>query len=581
MNAYALLSAISALALALALALVSFPPLTTTPIPPPLQYWLTKPRESPPDLIVKNGVIFTSDASFPLADSFSVKDGKIHRVGNYSSIQGLEGDGTRVLDLEGKVVVPGFIDSHVHLIFGGLQMGRVELRGVDKKDEFVRRVKEAATNLGQGSWVLGGGWNNNLWGGEQPEASWIDDVSPHNPVWLSRMDGHMGLANSVALKLSGIDSSSENPNGGTIVKSAQGEPTGLLIDAAMKLVLTSIPEVSVEERREAMLRASNHALMRGVTTVVDVGRYFPGASVEHSWEDLSDVYQWADSSGKMKIRVCLFFPIETWSRLIDLIRKTGRRLSDYIYLGGVKAFADGSLGSNSALFSEPYIGEPHNYGLKVTDLEHLFNMTATSDNFGLQVAIHAIGDRANEIILDMYELVASKNGERDRRFRIEHAQHLSPGTATRFGEQRIIASVQPDHLLDDAFSTAKKLGADRAEKGSYLFRTLLTSNAQLALGSDWPVADINPLRSINTALKRVPPGWENAWNPSECISLSHALIAHTISAAHACFLDNVLGSLTPGKLADFVILSANSLDALEEGSASIVATYVAGEQAYP
>ncbi|EEF49559.1 Exoenzymes regulatory protein aepA precursor, putative [Ricinus communis] len=539
-------------------------------------------RELTADLIVKNGVIFTSDDSLPFADSFAVQNGRILRVGNYSSLQDLAGNGTKVVNLEGKLVVPGFIDSHVHLIFGGLQMIRVELRGVNQKDEFVRRVRDAVRNLKEGSWVLGGGWNNDLWGGELPAASWIDDIAPKNPVWLTRMDGHMGLANSVALKLAGINNLLEDPNGGTIMRSANGEPTGLIIDAAMKLILSYIPEVSVDEKREALLIAGNLALMRGVTTVVDFGRYFPGASVEHSWEDLSDVYQWADSLGKMRIRVCLFFPMETWSRLSDLITKVGRALSDWIYLGGVKAFADGSLGSNSALFYEPYIGEPHNYGLQVTDVENLFNMTVASDKVGLQVAIHAIGDRANDMVLDMYESVVSTNGKRDRRFRIEHAQHLASGTAARFGEQGIIASVQPDHLLDDADSAIKKLGMDRAQNGSYQFRSLLSSNAQLALGSDWPVANINPLGGIKTAVKRIPPGWENAWIPSECLSLKDAIIAHTISAARACFLDCDLGSLSPGKLADFVILSTNSWDDFEtEASAAVEATYVAGAQAYP
>ncbi|KAJ9190564.1 hypothetical protein P3X46_001751 [Hevea brasiliensis] len=506
-------------------------------------------RELMADMIVHNGVIFTSDASLPFADSMAVLNGRILSVGNYSSLQNFAGDKTKVLDLEGKVVVPGFIDSHVHFIYGGLQMMRVELRGVNGKDEFVRRVREAVTNLEEGSWVLGGGWNNDLWGGELPVASWIDDITPKNPVWLTRMDGHMGLANSMALKLAGISSLLQNPNGGTILRSADGEPTGLLIDAAMKLILPWIPEVSVDERREAVLIAGNLALMRGVTTVVDFGRYFPGASIENSWEDLSDVYQWADSLGKMRIRVCLFFSMETWARLVDLITKTGRTLSDWIYLGGVKGFADGSLGSNSALFYEPYSDEPHNYGLQITNVENLFNMTVASDKAGLQ---------------------------------IEHAQHLSPGTISRFGEQGIIASVQPDHLLDDADSARKKLGMDRAERGSYQLQSLLASNAQLALGSDWPVVHINPLRSIKTAMKRIPPGWENAWIPSECLSLKDAIIAHTISAAYACFLDDDLGSLSPGKLADFVMLSTSSWDDFEtEASASVEATYIAGSQAYP
>ncbi|XP_030965792.1 protein LONG AFTER FAR-RED 3-like isoform X2 [Quercus lobata] len=477
------------------------------------------------DLVVRNGVIYTSDESLPFADSMAIHNGRILRLGNFSFVQELAGDGTEELDLGGKVVVPGFIDSHVHLIYAGLQMARVELHGVNKKDEFVRKIKEALRNAKEGSWILGGGWNNDLWGGELPLASWIDDITPYNPVWLNRMDGHMGLANSLALKLSGISNLTKDPEGGTIVRTVDGEPTGLLIDSAMKLLLPYIPEDTVNERREALVRATNHALMRGVTTVVDFGRYYPGVSAELSWEDFLDVYQWADASEKMMIRVCLFFPMETWLRLLDLIGKMGRAISQWIYLGGVKAFADGSLGSNSALFHEPYADEPHNYGLQVTESEILYNMTMASEKSGLQVAIHAIGDRANDLILDIYESVVSTNGMRDRRFRIEHAQHLAPGAAARFGQQGIVASVQPLHLLGDADSATKKLGTDRAQKESYLFRSLLASNALLAFGSDWPVVDINPLGGIKTAMKRIPPGWDDAWIPSECLTLNDALKA--------------------------------------------------------
>ncbi|KAH7536777.1 hypothetical protein FEM48_Zijuj03G0022400 [Ziziphus jujuba var. spinosa] len=517
------------------------------------------------NLVLSNGVIYTSDDSLPFADSMAVRNGRILRVGNYSHVKELVGYGTKELNLMGKIVVPGFIDSHVHLIPGGLQ---VELHGVNERDEFVRRVKGAVRNSKPGSWILGGGWNNDLWGGALPMTSWVDDVTPQNPVWLSRMDGHMGFANSLALKLAGVTNSSEDPKGGTIMRTSTGEPTGLLVDSAMQIMLPCIPEVSVDERREALLKASNFAVTRGVTTVVDMGRYYPGTSVEFSWQDFSDVYQWADASGKMRIR--------------DIINKVGHAMSQWIYLGGAKAFADGSLGSSSALFYEPYVEEPENYGLQVSDYESLINMTLAADNYGLQVAIHAIGDKANDLILDMYDSVLTINGMRDRRFRIEHAQHLAHGASDRFGKLKIVASVQPDHLLDDVESIEKKLGLDRAQKESYLFQTLLNSKAQLAFGSDWPVADINPLRSIRTAMKRIPPNSHDSWIPMECVSLDDALKAYTISAARACFLDKDLGSLTPGKLADFVILSTDSWDDFAaEGYASVEATYVGGVQAYP
>ncbi|KAI9075512.1 hypothetical protein K1719_042523 [Acacia pycnantha] len=542
MNIRMLLSA----AIVLVLAISSLPLLDP-------KYFLSwKPRVSPvADLIVRNGVIYTSDNALLFADSMAVGNGRVLRVGNYSFVQELADYRTKELDLGRKIVVPGFIDSHVHFIYGGLQMAQVELRGVNKKEDFIKRIKDAVKSSKQGSWILGGGWNNDLWGGDLPSASWIDDFTQNNPVWLSRMDGHMGLANSVALKLAGVKRYSKDPLGGTIMRTASGEPTGLLIDSAKKFVGSQIPEDSVDDRREALLRASNLALSRGVTTVVDMGRYLPGGSSDLSWVDFSDVYQWADSLLKMKVRVCLFFPMETW-----ILLKTGFALSQWLYLGGVKAFADGSLGSNSALLYEPYVDEPDNYGLQVTDAEVLLNLTLKSDLSGLQVAIHAIGDRANDLILDMYSLVASTNGMRDRRFRIEHAQQLASGTPGRFGKQGVIASVQPDQILDDAESAGRKLGKDRAEKESYLFKSLLDGNALVAMGSDWPVADINPLSE-------------------------DALKGYTIAAARASFLENQVGSLSPGKFADFVILSADSWEEFAvEASASVEATYVSGVLAY-
>ncbi|THU55338.1 hypothetical protein C4D60_Mb11t05520 [Musa balbisiana] len=363
------------------------------------------------DLVVMNATIYTSDPSLPFAQAMAVRGGRILRVGSYSSVEDLVGQQTYVLNLNGNVVMPGFIDSHLHLIYGGLQMGQVELRGVKSQEEFARKIKEALRDKLHSEWILGSGWNNDLWGGELPLASWIDGITPDNPVWLSRMDGHMGLANSLALKIAGISNSTCDPVGGAIVKTLEGEPSGLLVDSAMKLVLAVIPEVSINDRRDSLIRASKYALTRGVTTVIDFGRFFPGTSVDHIWQDFSDVYQWADSSGKMLIR--------------DLIQEKGRALSQWIHLGGVKAFADGSLGSSSALFYEPYEEDPYSYGLQVTDINWLQNATLHSDKFGLQVAIHAIGDKANDMVLDMYNTIVSYNGMRDRRFRVMFFLYLN------------------------------------------------------------------------------------------------------------------------------------------------------------
>nr|CAB3479458.1 unnamed protein product [Digitaria exilis] len=482
--------------------------------------WTTRGRFA--DMILANATIYTADPALPFAAAMAVRAGRVLRVGDYESVKELKGPRTYELNLSGNVVLPGFIDSHVHFIDGGLQ------------------------------------------------------------VWLSRMDGHMGIANSLAMKIAGIDRSTHDPIGGTIIRTSEGEPTGLLVDTAMKLMFDVIEKVSTHVRREALLRASRHALMRGVTTVVDVGSYFSGVTAEKAWQDFSDVYEWAHSMQNMMIRVCLFFPMPTWSRVSDRIRENGRSLSQWIHLGGVKAFLDGSLGSSSALFHEPYEGDPANYGLQVTDIDSLLNRTLESDKSGLQVAIHAIGDKANDMLLDMFDNVVDLNGVKDRRFRIEHAQHLAPGAANRFGKHGIIASVQPDHLLDDADFAAKKIGFERAERSSYTFRSLLTGGAHLAFGSDWPVSDINPLQAIKTAMSREPPGWEVPWIPAERLTLDESLKAHTISAAYACFLDHAVGSLSPGKHADFVVLPSTSWDDFSgDLPAHVLATYVSGKLAYP
>ncbi|CAM0885084.1 unnamed protein product [Alopecurus aequalis] len=570
----ALLAATAAAALAVVAAVFLLPgPASRLP-------WTPQGRFA--DMILANATIYTADPARPFAAAMAVRGGRVLRVGTYNSVKEFKGRHTHELNLSGNVVLPGFIDSHVHLIDGGLQLARVPLRGVRSKDEFISRVEGAVRDKHPGEWVLGGGWNNDFWGGDPPTAAWLDDISPDNPVWLSRMDGHMGVANSLAIKIAGIDKNTNDPVGGTIVRTTEREPNGLLVDAAMKLVLDVIPDLSGNERREALLRASRHALMKGVTTVVDVGSYFPGMSEKQSWQDFSDIYEWANSMGKMMIRVCLFFPIPTWSRVSDLILEKGRSLSEWIHVGGVKAFLDGSLGSSSALFYEAYKDDPDSFGLQLIDMDFLLNATLESDKSGLQVAIHAIGDKANDMLLDMFDMVVHLNGLKDRRFRIEHAQHLAPSAAKRFGEHNTIASVQPDHLLDDADSAGKKIGIERAERSSYLFRSLSAGGAHLAFGSDWPVSDINPLQAIKTAMCRKLPGWEAPWISTERLPLEDSLKAHTISAAHACFLDPVLGSLSEGKYADFVVLPSTSWrEFSEDVPGHVLATYVNGKQAYP
>ncbi|KAH8967699.1 hypothetical protein BDL97_03G090200 [Sphagnum fallax] len=393
------------------------------------------------DIVFTNATIWTGDSIQPWAEFMVLRKGRILRVGNLTQLQYMRiGSKMEVVDLEGKFVTPGFIDSHLHFLHGGLQMKHVDLGCVNSRAEFERKFRIAAEDVESGKWIFGSMWNEENWGGTLPEASWIDNVTPHHPVWACRIDVHTCLANSMAMALANISRDTVDPEGGTVVKNILGDPTGLFKDMASRLITHHIPPMSVEERREALIRASELALSRGVTSVVDFGRV--GAS-EHPWDDFREVYLWADAAGRMQVRVSIFLPIETWQSVMALVRQRGFMLSQWLHIGGVKAFADGSLGTRTALFHKAYADDNSNYGLLALDLDWFQEAVLGADNAGLQVAVHAIGDAANDHVLSTFETVVSKNGPRDRRFRIEHAQHLSAGAPERFQASGVVASVQP------------------------------------------------------------------------------------------------------------------------------------------
>lgn len=535
---------------------------------PPLSY------EGLADVVFKNATIYTGDRKNPWANAMALRKGRILEVGSYDVVQTKIGPNTHYEDVGGRFVVPGFIDSHVHLISGGLQMRQVNLQDVSSQSDFIKQVQLAVEGVKHGQWLLGGGWNHEKWGGELPSASWIDTFTEEVPVWIYRMDGHMGLANKKALQLAGIPENITNPEGGSFVRSKDGSLSGVLVDSAMQLVIDCLPEPTTQERRDALSRASKLALSNGVTAVVDLGRFFPGSPTTKVWADFNDVYKWADQMGSLLLRVSIFFPLETWSDVYKQVKQTGKRLSQNLVVGGLKAFADGSLGSGTALFNEPYADDPSNYGLELANPEAIMNDVLEADRKGLQIAIHAIGDAANDRMLDLYQAISRSNGLRDRRLRIEHAQHLSPNALEIFGAEGIIASMQPEHLLDDASFAWKKLGEERALKESYLFNSLLMRNTTLAFGSDWPVAHLNPLQGIRAAMKRKPPGWEKSWIPSECIGVEAALQGYTLAAAYASFMDEDIGSISQGKYADFAVLSQDPFH--EDGEVSVLATYKGG-----
>jgi predicted amidohydrolase YtcJ len=503
------------------------------------------------DLVLLNGSIWTGEDSQPWAEAVAVKGDKIVLVGRSGDVRKLVGLGTRVLDLKGDLALPGFIDSHTHFLSGGFSLLSINLRDAKSKREFIARIEEKARQLGHGKWIQNGDWDHQQFDPpELPRLDWIDSVTPDNPVCINRMDSHMILANSLALKIAGVTRNTTSPEGGEIVKDSEtGEPTGILKDAAMELVMKHIPEPSLGEKTIAAEAALKLAAECGVTSI-------------HDMADSSnfEVYQALLKKGKLTSRIFLYIPLSEVDLYERLFLKTPFG-SDDLKIGGLKGFVDGSLGSSTALFFEPYADHPNAVGLLSPDMFPAGIMERrilAADRAGLQVAIHAIGDKANSIILDLFEKAILQNGPRDRRWRIEHAQHLRPADIERMAKLGIIASVQPYHAIDDGRWAESKIGRERC-RTTYAFRSLLDKGVRLALGSDWTVAPLDPLAGVYAAITRrtLDGKHPEGWYPEQKISLEEALRGYTGSGAYAEFADEVKGSIAAGKLADLVILSQN------------------------
>lgn len=528
--------------------------------------------EVPADLIFTGGRVWSGVPGAPVAQALAVKGGFIQAVGTNRQVRAFKGRGTEVVRLRGRMVVPGFIDSHTHFIPGGFQLSSVDLRDAASREEFGARIVEFMRTLKPGEWITGGDWDHELWGGELPEKGWIDGGTLSNPVFVSRLDGHMGLANSVALELAGITGDSPVPPGGEIVLDpSTGEPTGILKDEAMGLVTRVIPEPTREAMDEALDDAIGHALSLGVTQTHHMG----------TWADL-EAFRRARDEGRLKMRVYSVVPISTWERLRDFVAENGRG-DDMLWWGGLKGFVDGSLGSTTAWFYDPYADDPTTSGLLTTDTASLRRWALAGDEADLHVIIHAIGDRANDWLLDLYEEAREVNGDRDRRFRIEHAQHLSQEAFGRFAELGVVASMQPYHAIDDGRWAEKRIGPERI-RTTYAFRRLLDAGAALSFGSDWTVAPMDVRLGIYAAMTRRTTDGENpeGWVPEEKISLEEALTAYTYGSAFAGFMEEKVGRLEPGKYADLVVLSRDlfQVDPLEIPIVQVEMTLVGGEVVY-
>jgi len=498
------------------------------------------------DFAIVNARVWTGDPALPWAEALSVAGDRILRVGTSDEIRAAEA--TRTVDAMGKLVVPGFIDTHVHLTEGGLSLAGVQLRDVKSREEFAERIRAFAATVPPGTWILHGEWDHTVWGGELPTRQWIDAVTPDHPVWVTRLDGHMSLANSAALKLANVTRATREVAGGQIVRDAKGDPTGILKDNAASLVDAVVPATPVELKDRALAAAMKHVNERGVTSVHHLGDF-----------DGLETFARAHKAGTMTTRIYAAVPLSEWERLRDVLAaKTyggnDGRGDNWLRIGGLKGFVDGSLGSHTAAFNQPFDDAPNDRGLLVSTPEDLYQWVSGADKAGLHVMVHAIGDRANDLILDIYQKVGQENGARDRRFRVEHAQHLTAAAIPRFGALGVIASMQPYHAIDDGRWAGKLIG-DRV-RTTYAFRTLLDTKARLSFGSDWSVAPVSPILGIYAAVTRrtLDDANPQGWVPEQKITVEEALRAYTATAAYASFEENEKGSIAAGRLADVVML---------------------------
>jgi predicted amidohydrolase YtcJ len=498
------------------------------------------------DIVVQGGPVWTGlSTGRGQPGAVAIAGGKILAIGDSAEIARYIGSKTQVVEADGGLIMPGFADGHTHFISGGFQLASVDLRDAATPQEFVRRLKEYAARLAPGEWITGGDWDHTLWRGTPlPQHGWIDSVTPNNPVFVNRLDGHMALANAAALRAAGVTMATAAPVGGEIPRDASGEPIGIFKDQAMNLIGRVIPDPSPAQRDSALARALAHAASLGVTAT---------SHMVASWADLAS-YRRLAAAGRLTLRAFLYFPLEQWRAVADSVSRGGAG-DDWIRIAGLKGFMDGSAGSRTAYFFEPFSDSAGYRGLMLQSESDMRAWIGGADSAGLQLAVHAIGDRANAILLAIFDSVARAHDPRDRRFRVEHAQHLRAEDIPKFGARRVVPSMQPYHAIDDGRWLEVRIGPRRIQT-TYAFRSLLDADAPLAFGSDWTVAPLDPMLGVYAAVTRrtldarTPLGWV----PEQKISVGEALRAYTYGNAWATFNEQTWGTLAAGRYADVVVL---------------------------
>jgi predicted amidohydrolase YtcJ len=528
------------------------------------------------DLIIHNARIWTVNPKQAEADALAVLNGRFVAVGTEAEVMHWQGPHTRIVDAQGKRLLPGFNDAHVHFSDGGASLSSVQLVNVTSLEEFVQRIADYAAHAPKGEWIRNGEWDETKWSPARlPTRQDIDAVTRDNPVAIDRYDGHMLLANSKALALAGITAKTPDPPGGVIVRDAAGQPTGALKDAATELLQKAEPPLSFAQRRRAIDAALHEAAMRGVTSVQDM-------SLDYG--DLA-VYAQLKAEDKLSVRIYgapLIANVEDQAKL-GLGHAFG---SASLRIGALKMFADGSLGSRTAYFTQPYTDEPGNRGLLFSDMLPLTKAgerLTRADAANLQVCTHAIGDAAIKTALDLYQAVEKNDGSKDRRWRIEHAQHMAAADFDRMAQLHVIASVQPYQAIDDGRWAEARIGHDRASR-TYAFRTFMQHGVRLAFGTDWPVAPLDPILTLYAAVTRatLDGKYPQGWFPEQKLSVQEAIAAYTIGSAFAEFQEREKGSIEPGKLADMVLLSQDVLTIAPAAirDTRVLKTFLGGTEIY-
>ena len=499
------------------------------------------------DLVLRGGRVWAGKGR-PAATAIAVKDGRVAALGSDTDVQPLIGPGTRVVDLHGRLVVPGFNDAHVHFLSGGFGLLSVDLRDARDEQDFAARIGAHARTLPRGTWIQEGNWDHETWPSKAlPTRALIDAVTPDHPVFVQRLDGHMALANSLALRLAGVTRESKDPDGGTIVRDAAGEPTGILKDNAEELVTRAIPEPSREMNLRAARAALKEAARVGVTTIQD-----------NSSVDALRTYQDLRAAGELTAR---FYVWRYASSALEPLEKAGLRTGlgdEWIRLGALKILSDGSMGSGTAAFFDPYTDDPKTSGLLLYPVPELERLIREADAAGFQLAVHAIGDRANSLVLDAFEKAAAVNPARERRFRIEHAQVVRKADLARYRRLGVIASIQPSHGIDDMRWAERRIGRERS-RDAYNVRSFTEAGIPVAFGTDWFVEPLDPRLGLYAAVTRERPegGPPGGWFPEEKIALEDALDLYTRGSAYAEFAEKEKGTLDPGLLADLVVFAAD------------------------